>query len=267
MYPAVMMMEKDTKIVLNRQVGLDTFLIGLQSAEMAGKARPGQFVMLRVGSGMDPLLRRPFSIFGTEGDTFQILYRVVGRATAILAETGKGKVVSVLGPLGRGFEMPREEQTPLLVGGGMGVAPLFFLARILDKGEFMMGFGTAEEIAGKAQPRDLRMAVSIATDDGTEGQQGFVTDLLEASLRHHLRGNRAPWIVACGPAAMLKKVAATARHHKVPCQVSLEAVMACGLGACQGCAVPASPHEKKAYFHVCHDGPAFPAGRIDWERL
>ncbi|MFH1489421.1 MAG: dihydroorotate dehydrogenase electron transfer subunit [Pseudomonadota bacterium] len=267
MYREDMMIEASAKIVFNREVNPETFLMGLKSAAIAREARPGQFVMVRVGSGMDPLLRRPFSVFGIEGDIFLILYRVVGRGTAVMADCREGERLSVLGPLGRGFEMPDAGFNALLVGGGMGVAPLFFLARKLGKGKFMMGFGTSREVIRPDLKGALQVDVSIATDDGTEGHPGFVTDLLEDALGKTPREKADLQIFACGPMAMLKKVAAKAMHHDIPCQASLEASMACGLGACQGCAVPASPREKKAYFHVCQDGPVFPADRLDWDKL
>ncbi|MGD8230011.1 MAG: hypothetical protein PVI20_19700, partial [Desulfobacteraceae bacterium] len=122
------MFEHDAEIVFNKRIAPHSYLMGLRSSQVVGAARPGQFVMVRVRSGIDPLLRRPFSIAGTrEGELLLILYRVVGRGTAIMAETREGKSLSLLGPLGKGFQLPKDNQASLLVAGGIGIAPLFFL--------------------------------------------------------------------------------------------------------------------------------------------
>ena len=127
--PRCCMIEQHIEIVFNNRINSDTFLMGLRSPEIVKAARPGQFVMIRVRAGSDPLLRRPFSICGIRDDLFLVLYRVVGQGTAIMAEIREGERLSVLGPLGVGFDVPKSEQVPLLVAGGIGIAPLFFLAQ------------------------------------------------------------------------------------------------------------------------------------------
>ena len=264
------MFEQYVEIVFNKKIISGTFLLGFRSEEIVTTAKPGQFVMIRVRSGVAPLLRRPFSISGTEGDDlFFILYRVVGPGTAIMAETKKGERLSVLGPLGKGFEIPKNNQIPLLVAGGIGVAPLIFLAQTVKSRpvQFMMGFGSASEIIAIDWMGRLPVDVSIATDDGTSGHAGPVTDLLEAYLRQNRGLKDSLSVFTCGPGPMLKKLAALTIDHDIPCQVSMEAAMACGLGACQGCAVKASSDEKRAYFHVCKEGPVFPVQAIDWKNL
>jgi len=125
------MIEQDVSVVFNKQVAHETFLLGLQSSEMIADARPGQFVMIRVRPGIDPLLRRPFSICGTrEDNTFLVLYKTVGRGTTMLSEAKKGQRLLTLGPLGTGFELPEGDGESLLVSGGIGVAPLLFLAHV-----------------------------------------------------------------------------------------------------------------------------------------
>lgn len=264
------MFEHDAEIVFNKKIAPQTYLMGLSSSQVVAAARPGQFVMVRVRSGIAPLLRRPFSIAGTrEGELLLILYRVVGIGTAIMAETREGERLSLLGPLGRGFDLPKSDQPSLLVAGGIGIAPLFFLIQNMNSGPgyLMTGFASADEIIGIDQMGDFPINVSIATDDGTAGHAGPVTDLMEAFLRDSSPEKNALSIFACGPEPMLKKVAATALNKALPCQVSLEAVMACGLGACQGCAIKASKNESRAYYHVCADGPVFPVQSIDWDSL
>lgn len=260
------MIEEDSRIVINRQMGKDIFLLGLESPEVARAARPGQFVMIRVGTGMDPLLRRPFSICGARGDRVHILYRVVGRGTRILSHMGQGDAMAVMGPLGNGFHLPPSDRPSILVAGGMGIAPLLFLAGYLSGGpyRFLAGFASMDQVVGPDQAGLSGIAVSIATDDGSAGHHGRVTELLEASLTDlHNRG----MVFACGPLPMLKAVAAITRGRDVPCQVSLETGMACGLGACQGCAVRAAPGGDRVYWHVCQDGPVFDRTDVDWEAL
>ena len=262
------MIEENVGVIFNKRVAVDTFLMGLKSHRIAAEARPGQFVMLRVGQGMDPLLRRPFSICGIrEDDLFLILYRVVGRGTAIMCDVREGEKLSVLGPLGSGFEIPEQGEKPLLVAGGMGIAPLVFLASIMEPGSFtfLTGFGSAEEIVATDEIGLSGIGLSISTDDGSTGHKGLVTELLE----NHLSGSNGgrSMVFACGPLEMLKRVATMTTDKHVPCQVSLEASMACGLGACQGCAIKRSSEQAIAYYHVCQDGPVFNINSLDWEAL
>jgi len=264
------MIDQDIEILFNRMIASETFLMGLRSPEIVAAAKPGQFVMVRVGYGVDPLLRRPFSICGLkEDDQFFVLYRVVGRGTAILAERKEGDRLSVLGPLGKGFELPKPHQIPLLIAGGIGVAPLFFLAQTMKTRdiEFMMGFGSSNEIIDLNKIEALNTNVSIATDDGTAGHYGPVTDLLEAYLNQHITGKDSLSLFSCGPVPMLKRVVDMALDGGISCQSSLEAFMACGLGSCQGCAVKAASKESREYYHVCRDGPVFPIHSVDWKIL
>ncbi|MFC1533898.1 dihydroorotate dehydrogenase electron transfer subunit [Thermodesulfobacteriota bacterium] len=265
------MVEQEIKVIFNKRITADTFLMGFSSSEIATESKPGQFVMIRVKTGIDPFLRRPFSICGIgEDDLVYVLYRVIGRGTAIMAETGEGERLSIIGPLGKGFKIPESDNKVLLVSGGIGVAPLFFLAQVMKARdiEFLMGFGSSEEIIDIDRIYDLSIGTSIATDDGTKGYSGMVTDLLDEYLNHHQVRMDSFSLIACGPLAMLKRVASMALYRKIPCQVSLEAVMACGLGACQGCAVRGSARERQiSYYHVCKDGPVFPAHTINWNCL
>ena len=261
------MIEQDTIVVFNRRVALDTFLMGVRALSIAEAARPGQFVMIRAGEGLDPLLRRPFSICGVTGDQVMVLYRVVGRGTRMLSNTREGAFLSVLGPLGKGFAIPRSGQPATLVAGGMGIAPLAFLAGSIGAGRhlFLAGFGSADQIV-RDHPMGLRdMEISFSTDDGSAGHPGLVTELLERALAH--TDGSSLKVFACGPIPMLKAVAEITAVMNIPCQVSLEASMACGLGACQGCAVKAAPGQVRPYWHVCQDGPVFDRTDLDWEAL
>lgn len=264
-----MMIEQRVEIVSNQPISKHTWLMGLRSPEITEEARPGQFVMLRVGDGLDPLLRRPFSICGTRDDAFLLLYRVVGKGTALMTQLPKRVEISVLGPLGQGFDSREESVLPVLLGGGIGVAPLFFLAQAMRERDFrfLMGFPSEEEIITTERLGLPPLRVSVSTDDGSRGFTGLVTDLLSEELDMLPRQAKALTVFACGPKPMLKATAVMAMERGIPCQVSLEANMACGLGACQGCAVPAEREQRKTYFHVCQDGPVFPAEVIDWSEI
>jgi dihydroorotate dehydrogenase electron transfer subunit len=250
-------------VVRNEEVARDTFLMELEAPSIASAAKPGQFVMLRVSERPDPLLRRPFSICSTrEGGTLLLLYRVVGRGTRILAETGPGGHLSLMGPLGHGFRVPGATQSSLMAAGGMGLAPLVFLAGLAGEGRctLMAGYGTAAEIIPLERVGAGGLHASVATEDGSAGHKGLVTELLEGALAETV----GETVYACGPLPMLRRVAALCLERGVDCQVSLESFMACGLGACQGCAVKAGPEEGRTYLHVCGDGPVFRASAIDW---
>jgi dihydroorotate dehydrogenase electron transfer subunit len=238
--------------------------MGIYAREIAAAALPGQFVMIRICEGLDPLLRRPFSICGTKEGIVLILYRIVGAGTRIMASRQRGERMSVFGPLGKGFDLPRPGNTPLIVGGGLGIAPLCFLAqevRTLPV-PIMLGAASRKEVIS-LKDMDIGLEdVSIATDDGSKGHHGVVTDLLKVYLEGESKGDQR-FVYACGPKPMLRKVAEMTIDG-TPCQVSLEAAMACGVGACQGCVVKAAPEEGKPWYHVCKEGPVFNVGQIDW---
>jgi len=262
------LIDRDAEILFNKEIARDTYLMGLRAPQIAAQAKPGQFVMIRVRPGMDPLLRRPFSICGiTGGENIVILYRVVGMGTALMSGVEEGNRMAVLGPLGRGFEMPGADQASVLVAGGMGVAPLIFLSRQLEPSSrtFMAGYGTAAEIVPMDQVAHDPMELLIATDDGSFGHKGPVTDLLEIHLAG--MGRQLPTVFTCGPLAMLKRIGRLAAQRGFPCQASLESNMACGLGACLGCAVRSASGRERTYDLVCRDGPVFPVQSIDWESL
>lgn len=236
----------------------------LESPPIATVAKPGQFVMVRVAESTDPLLRRPFSICNTRnGDTLLLLYRVVGKGTRIMAEIGTGKQLSIMGPLGQGFRVTERNQSVFLVAGGLGLAPLVFFAELVGERRCILftGYGSGADIIPLERIGSEGIQTFIATEDGSKGHKGLVTELLEEKLV----GAGHDMVCACGPLPMLRKVAAICLEKGVDCQVSLESAMACGLGACQGCAVKAAPGADRSYLHVCGDGPVFDASSIDWE--
>jgi dihydroorotate dehydrogenase electron transfer subunit len=262
------MIETSIKIISNNSVTSDTFLLRISSPELAAGARPGQFLMVRTSNCMDPVLRRPFSICGVEDEgTIKILYKVVGRGTKILSNKKSGEYLSVLGPLGKEFKMPDRSEVIFLVAGGIGIAPLLFLYQEIKSFDinFLTGFRTSKEIIDPSLTGN-KINNLIATDDGSMGYSGRVTDLLLEKLEHSRQKNIS--IYACGPLPMLKAVRNAALKYNIPCQVSMETFMACGLGACQGCVLGSDRVKTgRAYLHVCKEGPVFDINEIDWENI
>ncbi len=265
------MPEFQEKAVLVRCEAITANIIRLtlKAPRISAHALPGQFIMLRVGGGSDPLLRRPFSIHQVLADsTLQILFKIVGRGTDLLARCQVGEPLDCLGPLGRGFSWANAGpgRRFCLVGGGMGIAPLYFLARkiqqsaqVPEKHVVLLGGRTREEVAlFEDEFFALGCRVHVATDDGSMGYHGLVPDLLPDLVDDSFV------IFTCGPLPMMQSVARLAERAACPCQVSLETHMACGLGACLGCALPA--RNKSGYIHVCKEGPVFDAGEVPWRQ-
>lgn len=240
--------EIESVILDNRLVARDTCALWLYAPDIAHRAQPGQFVMLGIAG---KFLRRPLSIAGTDGGRILLLVRIVGEGTASITALRRNQRVPVLGSLGNAF--PDDIENPVLVGGGIGIAPLLFAVQsMISSGkEFSLLYGeqAAENlIAGEFLPDETQ----IATDDGSAGFCGTVSDLLKEFPP-------AP-ILACGPEPMLRSIARIAKKRKVSAWLSLETHMACGFGVCHGCVV----HAKSGYLRVCSDGPIFPAEAL-WD--
>ena len=260
--------EEQAEIVRQEQLTAEIFRLTLKAPEIAANARPGQFVMVQTTPCRDPLLRRPLSIHQTIGNAqVQLLYKVVGKGTRLLAAMTPGQKLNLTGPLGRGFDFAGK-QAICLVGGGMGIAPLYFLAReIMRTGRrppqcaVLLGARTAAEFGPLSQDFMEVGATEthLATDDGSLGHHGFVAELLPQHLDPGL-----PWTVCtCGPHPMMRAVVSQCRKQGWECQVSLETMMACGISACLGCAIPRADLSGP-YLHVCKDGPVFKAEEVAW---
>ncbi|OZM58529.1 dihydroorotate dehydrogenase electron transfer subunit [Lottiidibacillus patelloidae] len=218
---------------------------------------PGQFVHVKVGNGFSPLLRRPISIcdFDQEASTMKLLFRSEGKGTKLLSEVKKGSKIDVLGPLGNGFSLEtlNEGDTALIVGGGIGVPPLYGLARrLVERGVnvvVVLGFATEEVVFYEDKFKELGDTI-VTTVDGTYGEKGFVTDGIRKNDWHY------DAIFACGPTQMLK--ALTSKYPDERGYLSLEERMGCGIGACFACVCRA----EEGYRKVCSDGPVFPIGEV-----
>jgi len=259
----------DIEAKIEQNIGLrpDIFLMSVFCPEIVKEAQPGQFCMVKSSliEGFDPLLRRPLSIHSIEKDLglVEFLYRVVGKGTRALSMQAKGQQVHVFGPLGTGFKV-RKHEIPIMVGGGLGVAPLLFLAQELAdrKGVLILGAVTKTQLLRLESFKETGLEILVATEDGSFGNRGLVTEVLDrllASLDSDAKSDVA--VLACGPMPMLRAVYHLCEEHNVRCQVSLETVMACGSGLCLGCAIRA----KSGYVHVCKDGPCFDAQGLLWD--
>jgi len=251
---------EDCTVLTNEHVSDDTLEMVVKSPQIANIAKPGQFIMVSCAkTGSTPLLRRPISIHDINGISFSLLYKVAGVGTKIMSEMSSGDAVSMLGPLGQGFKIG-ETSYHCLVGGGIGIAPLLYLARMIRQSApdsniiILEGARTSQELLIVDKFRHLGKML-VSTDDGSEGHHGFVTEILDRL------SNEDMTVYTCGPIPMMKGVAAIAKNHNWVCQVSMETHMACGMGACLGCSFPrAGNHEGvEKYVHVCKDGPVFDA--------
>lgn len=241
-----------------RQVAENTFVLRFIAPHISTTIRPGQFVSIRVEETTDPLLRRPFSIYRTNGEESEIIFNVIGRGSASLRRKREGDWIDVLGPLGVPFSSEGQYDTAILMGGGLGVAPLPLLTMSLRRsGKSLV---TVIGARSAAQVVDAHLYnLHIATDDGSRGFHGTVVDLATQLLTAD--PPRKPMIFACGPTAMLRAVAALAVKEDIPCEVSLEGPMGCGFGVCQGCPVELVGSEKK-YALMCKDGPTFDVRKV-----
>jgi len=251
----------DAKVVGQRMLNAVTKQIDLIAPQIAAEAVPGQFVNVQVSRRTAPLLRRPLGVAGVDREhgVITLIYRIIGEATKILADVCSGDVISVVGPLGHGFD--RSAKHPLLIGGGTGLAPLLYLAETMAaegiKPDVIMGGRTADDLFWKDMYLDLVERMGLTTDDGSLGTKGTVM----AELPLVLRRIHYDCVYVCGPAPMMKAVSAAVLEKGIKCQVSLEKYMACGLGACLSCSCQGIGKRIK----VCQDGPVFWAEEVaEW---
>ena len=248
---------KPCAVLSARRLTADILDFVVACPALAEKAQPGQFAQIRVPGHT---LRRPISICGMDpaAGTLRFVFQIRGEGTAALARTQPGERIEILAPLGHGFPLDPDSRT-LLVGGGIGVPPLLGAAAVLGENAVaLLGFRGRDSVILEEDFRAAGAAVRVATDDGSYGAHGLVTDLAA--------GEDFQRVFACGPLPMLKAVRALAAERGVPCFLSLEERMACGIGACLGCAVPLRDEAGKAYYgHVCEDGPVFDSRRLAWE--
>ena len=260
-------------VISNQEESLNNWRLCLEVAADSSwlSARPGQFLMVSPGPldevyRADPLLPRPMAIYRVnrhEPYSLEILYKRVGRGTALLTQAIAGDRVSLVGPLGKGFPGCHAGKRPILVGGGTGIASLYELANELAQEhavEVILGARSKQDLLGLADFEKLPVTLHAVTEDGNFGHQGLVTHVLEQRLEADPQAE----LYVCGPNAMMRACAAIAESQKIACHVSLENPMACGIGVCLGCAAPL---QAGGVALVCRDGPVFDAAKLAWERF
>ncbi len=262
------MLETRGTIVRNVPLGPGALWMEIEAPEVAALALPGQFVMVKCWDGNDPLTARPFSIADTGHDTIALAYAVVGRATTLMAEAPPGRPAQVLGPLGRPFQYDARAARHVMVAGGIGSAPFPLLARALAAADpeaervLLLGGRTKEHLYALDLFREVCTRVEVATDDGSAGHRGLVTDLLAPYL-----DRAATRLYACGPTAMFRTIDRLLQGRETPCEISVEPIMACGFGACYGCVVPKRKGDDFEYVKSCLEGPTFPIRDLVMDKM
>lgn len=279
--------QRTVAVIENRLVARETFRLRLNDPEMARSIRPGQFLMVRPAFGTSPLLGRPFAVYDVirsddgVAQSIDIVYLVVGAGTQALARMRPGDPATIWGPLGNGFQAgPGPDRSVVFVAGGIGQTPFLALGkwwlgqarygddptsslvRAASDATLLYGVRSRDLAAGLDDFEAAGIAVELATDDGSIGHHGFVTDLL---TRRFQRGDRPAKVVGCGPPAMLAVLARITAEYQVPCDVSLENQMACGFGVCFSCVAPIRQDDGSTDLRrVCIEGPIFPAEAVAW---
>jgi dihydroorotate dehydrogenase electron transfer subunit len=262
MIPSSTITDSRAKITETRPIGKDVSVISLECPEIAAVARPGNFVNIKVSESSQPLLRRPFCIHNVQGNTIDVMVKTVGRGTSLLCEAACGTSLMVLGPLGNSFGADTGEfDTALLVSGGIGTAPMLFLEKSLAA----RAIPFRHLVGGRTRTDLLTRGLSncsTATDDGSEGFHGNVVELLKQHLESAaVSGN--PKVFACGPNPMLKALARFCEKRSIPCELSLESVMGCGVGICYGCMVELNNADgEKESVLLCREGPVIDGRRF-----
>jgi dihydroorotate dehydrogenase electron transfer subunit len=256
-----------TEVISNELVAENHYLLRCSCPEIAASALPGQFIHVLIPQGSGLLLRRPFTIYTVEGDQITMLYQLIGEGTNVLSSLKWGDSIRVLGPLGNTFEISSTPNPAIIVGGGAGIASLMLLAVALREGGlYTLGLVGSMNQARLLSVEDLKsigVETHIATDDGSVGHHGFVTELLTHILETHELPN--PIIYACGPDGMLRAVTKVGLDYHIPTQLAMENRMGCALGVCLGCVCKVQmPDGGFEYQRVCTEGPVFNAEDVIW---
>jgi dihydroorotate dehydrogenase electron transfer subunit len=266
------LIQQPAEVLTYKKVGEEFHSLVFVAPEIAEHARPGQFINVRPPNDRAFILRRPFSIFrvnrrGGSARTVEIMFDIRGPGTAALASLRPHDLVDVVGPIGRGFTMPKQQNSCLLVGGGIGATPLFFLADELSlegkRVDILWGAQRSARLLNPIEAKRLGATSEFSTDDGSLGHHGLVTDLLADMIARC--GTEV--VYACGPHGMLASVTRIAVKHDVPVQVAVEELMGCGVGVCMTCVTPIWNKEgtEAGYARTCVDGPVFNGARVSWD--
>ena len=250
-------------VVENKKLLDNHYLITLRPEVEIKKPKPGNFFMVAVDTGLDPLLKRPFSVHRWIDGNFQLLYRIVGKGTKILSEKKPGNSLDILGPLGKGFPAPIKDRQVILVAGGLGIAPIFAMAENIKKRDPLLFYGTKtkKDVLLTDEFRSLGIDPIVSTDDGSLGRKGNIVNVLKNYFTRHPSPVTRYVLYACGPEIMLKALSDLASEFDIKGYIAMEQNMACGIGTCLGCVVKTRTGHKR----VCKEGPVFPIEEIVWD--
>ena len=253
------------KLLKKEKIKADVLKFTCEAEEIVKLALPGQFVDVKVSKSEEPFLRRPISIHNIdkENNTIEFIFQVRGRGTSFLSEIEEGELIDVVGPLGDSAFDIKEHKNVAIIGGGIGIFPLYELAKQSMKNAntyIYLGFRNSDFVILEEEFKKVSTNLTITTDDGTYGEKGYAIDFLESDIDT----KNIDSIFACGPLPMLKRVKEIAEKKNIYCQISLEERMACAIGACMGCSVKlATADDSVQYARVCKDGPVFESNKVE----
>lgn len=255
------------ELVKKEQLKPDIFKFSVKAPSIVKEAKPGNFIEIRVTDQLDPFLRRPISIYNLdrENGILEFIFQVKGKGTELLAKREEGKTIDIVGPIGYGTFKYDNYENIAIIGGGIGVFPLYELAKCAKADDknvtTYLGFRSKDFVVLEEEFAKVSDELILTTDDGSYAEKGFAINYLEKDIE----AGKVDAIYACGPLPMLKAVQKLAIEKEIPCQISLEEKMACGLGVCLGCAVKTakSPKDAPEYWHVCKAGPVFNAKDVE----
>ena len=253
--------QEQCELLEKTQLKADIYKFKVKTENIAKESKPGQFLEIKVSTQAEPFLRRPISIFSIEENNIEFIFQVKGRGTEILSNRNIGEKLDFIDQLGNGTFDIKEYKTVAIIGGGIGIFPLYEAAKQLQgktQINTYLGFRNKDYVTNEAEFKKVSDNLIITTDDGSYGKKGFAIDYLKKDEKPDI-------IMACGPLPMLKAIKEYAEAEEIPCQISLEERMGCGLGACLGCAVKKSNStiENPEYWHVCKAGPVFNAKNVE----
>lgn len=255
------------ELVKKEQLKPDIFKFSVKAPNIVKNSKPGNFIEIRVTDQTEPFLRRPISIYNLdrENGILEFIFQVKGKGTKILAQREVGSQIDIVGPIGYGTFQYENYENLAIIGGGIGVFPLYELAKCAKQANknvtTYLGFRSKDFVVLENEFKEVSNKLVLTTDDGSYAEKGFAINYLEKDIEE----GKIDSIYACGPLPMLKAVQKLALEKDIPCQISLEEKMACGLGVCLGCAVKTakSSKENPEYWHVCKAGPVFNAKDVE----
>lgn len=239
------------KLIRKKEIADGIFDFVIESEEIAAQTQCGQF--LHINCGGKTFLRRPISICDAENGEVRFIFEVKGEGTAELSKREIGDIIDIMGPLGHGFEIKDSVKNPVVIGGGIGVFPLYKLSKSLKNANVFLGFRSKDRVVMEKEFEAVSNITIVGTDDGSYGYNGYIASAME----QYLEFNECDMIYSCGPTPMLKAVKKIAEDRGIPCQLSLEQRMGCGIGACLVCSCETNNEGTDRYKKVCQNGPVF----------